>query len=150
MGIGHSSVFPRPEEHGLTIRCDNGIPAASAAAGRTRVLIVDDDETTMRVLDGLLRGAGLDTLCARNLADAGKIAHSSDISLVLLDVHLPDGNGLDFCERFSVSSDIPVLFISGNTDVETKCGDSPPEASTTSRSRSPARRCSRASGRTCA
>lgn len=84
------------------------------------VLIVDDDITTTRVLEGLLRGAGFETLCAHDLLTAERLALSSPVSLILLDVHLPDGNGLNLCERVVIASGTPVLFISANDDIETK------------------------------
>lgn len=87
------------------------------------VLIVDDDPTTTRVLDGYLRGAGFATLCAYDLAGAEALARSEPISLILLDVHLPDGSGLDLCNRLTVDAElagVPVLFISADGDVATK------------------------------
>jgi sigma-B regulation protein RsbU (phosphoserine phosphatase) len=87
------------------------------------VLIVDDDLTTTRVLEGLLRGAGFATLCAYDLAGAEALVHSQPVSLILLDVHLPDGSGLDLCSRITAEPDlagVPILFISANSDVETK------------------------------
>jgi sigma-B regulation protein RsbU (phosphoserine phosphatase) len=89
------------------------------------VLIVDDDPTTTRLLEGLLRGAGFDTLCAHDLAGAEALARSRPVSLILLDVHLPDGNGLDLCRRITAEPEmagVPILFISANNDVETVVG----------------------------
>ena len=87
------------------------------------VLIVDDDLTTTAVLEGLLRRVGFETLCAHNLADAEALALSRPVSLILLDVYLPDGNGLDLCARLMGVPEmggVPILFISANNDVETK------------------------------
>ncbi len=64
----------------------------------------------------LVRG-GHNVLTASTLAEArAKIAHS-DIDLVVLDVMLPDGNGLDLCREIKDSSDILVLFLTGKTQV---------------------------------
>ncbi len=84
------------------------------------VLIVDDDLTTMLALEGLLHGAGLETARAGDIAEAEALFRSQSIGLVLLDVHLPDGNGLDLCRKISTTSSVPVLFISGDGDVATK------------------------------
>lgn len=87
------------------------------------VLIVDDDLVTMQILDGMLRKAGFETQCANNLADAEVMINSYPISLILLDINLPDGMGLDLCRKLSsqpVTAQIPVLFISSNMDVATK------------------------------
>lgn len=87
------------------------------------VLLVDDDRVTLLLLDRLLRGAGLETRCAVDLASAEKVLRSESVSLVLLDVHLPDGNGLDLCATIASGAefgDVPVLFISSNNDEATK------------------------------
>ncbi|MDX9896625.1 MAG: SpoIIE family protein phosphatase, partial [Desulfofustis sp.] len=84
------------------------------------ILIVDDDLITTQVLTGLLRGAGFATVSAHTLTDAAALVRSQTISLILLDVHLPDGNGLDFCEQLTPTIAIPILFISANDDVTTK------------------------------
>lgn len=86
------------------------------------VLIVDDDLTTSLTLEGLLRDAGLETLRAGNLAEAEAQFHAQPVALVLLDVHLPDGNGLDLCRKLTSAFPTPVLFISGDGDVATKTG----------------------------
>jgi sigma-B regulation protein RsbU (phosphoserine phosphatase) len=87
------------------------------------VLIVDDDLTTTTILEGMLRKVGFETICAHTLADAEALALSRPVSLILLDVHLPDGNGLDLCARLTAVPEmagVPILFISANNDVETK------------------------------
>lgn len=87
------------------------------------ILIVDDDPTTTRVLESILSRAGFDTLCAHDLAGAEALVASAPIGLILLDVHLPDGNGLEFCERMmsgSAQAGLPILFISANDDLSAK------------------------------
>lgn len=87
------------------------------------VLIVDDDLTTMRTLEGLLRAAGFETVSACDLSGAEAVARSRPVSLILLDVHLPDGNGLDLCGKLAAepsTAGVPILFISANDDVATK------------------------------
>lgn len=86
------------------------------------VLIVDDDLTTVLALDGLLRSAGIETLRAENLTKAEALFHAHPVALVLLDVHLPDGNGLELCRKLSVVSSVPIIFISGDGDIDTKTG----------------------------
>ena len=85
-------------------------------------MIVDDDFTTALTLQGLLQGAGLATLQAGNLTEAEALFHSQPVALILLDVHLPDGSGLDLCRKLTTVSPVPILFISGDDDVATKTG----------------------------
>jgi sigma-B regulation protein RsbU (phosphoserine phosphatase) len=93
-----------------------------SAARVPLVLIVDDDFTTALTLQGLLQGAGLATLLRGSLAEADALFHAQPIALVLLDVHLPDGYGLDLCRKLTAVSPVPILFISGDGDVATKTG----------------------------
>jgi len=99
-------------------------PQPSKSKGSdTLVLIVDDDVPTTLILDSLLRKAGFRTMCAYELGTAERLIRSEPVSLVLLDVHLPDGSGLDLCEKLtadSALSGIPVVFISSSDDVEIK------------------------------
>ncbi len=87
------------------------------------VLIVDDDIPTTLILDSLLRKAGFRTTSANDLGSAEKTIRSEPVSLVLLDVNLPDGNGLELCGKLSADSTvagIPIIFISSSDDVDIK------------------------------
>lgn len=92
-----------------------------AASGT--ILIVDDDVPTTLILGGLLRRAGFRAAVAHDLASAEKLVRSSPVSLLLLDVNLPDGCGLDFCAALnadSSTSGIPIIFISADDSVQIK------------------------------
>ena len=87
------------------------------------VLIVDDDSTTRSILQGILAGAGFRTAVAGDVAGAwaGIREHSPD--LMLLDVNLPDGNGMDLCQKLQKEPGfgrMPVLFISANDELANK------------------------------
>jgi phosphoserine phosphatase RsbU/P len=84
------------------------------------ILIADDDFTTVEMLQVLLRRAGFHTLSACTLREAGELVAQYDVSLILLDVHFPDGNGLELCRSLSARSSTPVLFISALEDLKTK------------------------------
>ncbi len=95
----------------VTIECPSSSPL---------VLIVDDDLTTTLLLERVLQGAGFETLSAGDIAGAQSLLGANPVSLLLLDVNLPDGNGLDFCRKITAVSTVPVLFISSNDDTEIK------------------------------
>jgi len=84
------------------------------------VLIVDDDPTTVAVLDRILRCAGLKTLRASSLAEAESLFHANPVVMILLDIHLPDGNGTELCRKLTAAYPVSVLFISGDSDIATK------------------------------
>ena len=63
-----------------------------------KVLLVEDDATTLKAMTRLLIVDGYEVLSARNLAEAAdQLVRQPDF--ILLDLMLPDGSGLDFLSR---------------------------------------------------
>ncbi len=60
-----------------------------------RVLIIDDDSSICRIMTTIVRQHGHEVLCAPTLGQGLASLAESPADLVLLDVNLPDGNGLD-------------------------------------------------------
>jgi CheY-like chemotaxis protein len=65
----------------------------------SRILHVDDNESMLFVRSRYLREEGFDVVEAQTGATALQLLDSSPPNLVLLDVRLPDANGLDICRR---------------------------------------------------
>jgi len=63
------------------------------------VLIVDDDETTRDVLGRLLRLKGFSVKCADGCDAALARLNAGDVSVVLLDVSMPDVDGIETLRR---------------------------------------------------
>ena len=59
------------------------------------ILIIDDDEMLCEMLCRRIHDMEHKTTCAHNLSQGLKVASESPFDIVLLDVRLPDGNGLD-------------------------------------------------------
>lgn len=79
-----------------------------------QILIVEDDR---KLNDGIvlaLRNDRYTFIQCRTIADARKILEQEDISLLLLDVNLPDGNGIDFVREIREYSQVPILLITVN------------------------------------
>ncbi len=75
------------------------------------VLIIDDDQSMCRVLSNLLDKLGHYAVCEQTL-DAGlNEAQSNPYDVVLLDVHLPDGSGLDILPKIRKTSSSPEVII---------------------------------------
>jgi CheY-like chemotaxis protein len=62
---------------------------------RTAVLIVDDNELNLRLAETVLSHAGFDVGLARTASEARQRLAERTWSAVLMDLRLPDGNGLD-------------------------------------------------------
>jgi sigma-B regulation protein RsbU (phosphoserine phosphatase) len=87
------------------------------------VLLVDDDPTTLSLLSAMLQQEGFTALCAGSVNEARALAVSRGFDLAILDLNLPDGNGLELCRWLagqSASADVPVLMLSSEQDVRTK------------------------------
>lgn len=78
------------------------------------ILIVEDDDTLRKNISFALEEAGYSTVSAANLAQADKAAKGCD--LILLDVLLPDGNGMSFCKKFREHCDTPIIFLTSCDD----------------------------------
>ena len=76
-----------------------------------KILIVEDDRA---LNNGIALSLGeYDVEQVFCLDEAEKILDES-FSLIILDVNLPDGNGLDFCKKVRKESNIPVIFLTAN------------------------------------
>lgn len=61
------------------------------------LLIVDDDELTLKLVAGALRARGFDDIdTASTLTDAGNAISTRAYAAAIVDLHLPDGNGMEF------------------------------------------------------
>lgn len=92
---------------------------------RSRVLIVEDEDANIRVLDRILRHSGCTQVeSARMASEAVGSFLTFRPDMVLLDMHLPDGNGIEILERLGalIPADdfIPVVMLTGDTNPETR------------------------------
>ncbi len=85
-----------------------------------RILVVDDDHDILRSLSGLLKDKGYESLTASSAETALEIIRAQPISLVLLDVVMPDVDGLAALRRIKADHpDLPVIMISGAATIST-------------------------------
>jgi CheY-like chemotaxis protein len=90
-------------------------------AVKRRILVVDDHEDTLRSMKLLLRRLGYEVLAAENMTDALQIAEEQPFDILLSDIGLPDGSGLELLRRLRQMRDVPALALSGfgmDEDVE--------------------------------
>jgi two-component system, NtrC family, nitrogen regulation response regulator NtrX len=80
-----------------------------------RILIVDDEPNIGLSLQMILEGEGYGVLLCRNAADFRARVFSSRADACLVDVRLPDGNGIDLLRFLRENDDrVPVVMISGH------------------------------------
>ncbi len=83
-----------------------------------RVLLIDDDPNICLVLAGMLSELGYDHESAHTIEMGRTLALNQEFDLVLLDLELPDGNGLDLISELTQTAGSPeVIIITGTGDV---------------------------------
>lgn len=83
-----------------------------------KILIVEDDKILNKGVTFALKKEGYEVVSAYSKAE-GKEAISKDkIDFILLDINLPDGNGLDFCSEVRDKVSIPIVFFTANDTEE--------------------------------
>ncbi|MBI3784008.1 MAG: sigma-54-dependent Fis family transcriptional regulator [Deltaproteobacteria bacterium] len=82
------------------------------------ILIIEDEAILARSLAKAFGRHGLETQVAGNLAEGDRILGEMPVDLVLLDLRLPDGSGLDFLERLmSRDKECPVIMMTAHGSV---------------------------------
>ena len=74
-------------------------PAAPTLPERARILVADDDITLVRILETVLHGDGYDVDPAYDGADAVAKATARTYDLVLMDINMPNLDGLTACRQ---------------------------------------------------
>ena len=82
---------------------------------KPRVLLVDDDETLVRLLSFALDQEGFEVAVARNGAEAVSETAETQPDLVILDIMMPVMDGWEACARICELSDAPVVILSAKT-----------------------------------
>ena len=75
------------------------------------ILLVEDDSDIMRINSNFLENEGYDVHCADSVQTASFMIEEFVPDLVLLDVMLPDGDGMDFCKILRQKTQAPVIFL---------------------------------------
>ena len=83
-----------------------------------RILLVDDDPTILESVSGLLARHGQDVVRTGSGLRAARFLEESRFDLVVVDLMLPDFNGLDLARRAVGLPDTVVVVISGTSSVE--------------------------------
>ena len=81
-------------------------------SGWPRVLICDDEPHIVRALKVVLREAGFETLPAYTAAEALDVASLHPPDAAIIDLVLPDGNGIEVCRSLREWSEMPIIVLS--------------------------------------
>jgi two-component system, OmpR family, KDP operon response regulator KdpE len=80
--------------------------------GNERILVCDDEPQILRALRVVLREAGFEPVLTSTVAEALDLAAVRPPDAAILDLLLPDGDGIDVCRKLREWSTMPILMLS--------------------------------------
>lgn len=81
-----------------------------------RILVIDDDRSLRRALEIALRARGHDVVAARTATDGISQASLSTPDVVILDLGLPDMDGIEVVRRVREWTQVPIIVLSAAAD----------------------------------
>ncbi|MDG2571134.1 response regulator, partial [Vibrio parahaemolyticus] len=82
----------------------------------SRILVVDDDPHIREVICFALGKAGLETAIARDGGEALSRVREEPPHLIILDIGMPEMDGLEVCRQVRKFSNVPILFLSARDE----------------------------------
>ena len=117
LALGAVDYLVKPIERGaLLAALHRHVP--SGAAARRRVLVADDDPTSLALVQAALVAQGCDVVLANGGREAIYAANAADFDLVICDIVMPDLDGFEVVAQLKAaehSREIPILILTGHT-----------------------------------
>jgi len=76
-----------------------------------KILMIEDDSGLGRGISFALEQEGYGTIAAKTISEGRRLLEKEKPDAVLLDLNLPDGDGIDFCRELRKTSELPVLML---------------------------------------
>ena len=89
----------------------SGSRRSDTEAMAARILMIDDDDRLAGMVQDYLGGAGFRVTVAGTAGSGEALLKRESFDALILDLMLPDADGLDFCRRLRQSSDVPILML---------------------------------------
>ena len=87
------------------------------------ILLLEDDKSLNRGISFKLKKEGYNLFSASSIKEARNIFLENEISLIISDIGLPDGSGLDFCEEIRKQSDVYIIMLTAlNQEIDIVTG----------------------------
>lgn len=81
-----------------------------------KILVVDDEALLVKGIRFNLQNEGYEVVTGTNGADAVHLAHDPSVSLIILDVMMPEMDGFTACSKIREFSHVPIIFLTAKTD----------------------------------
>ena len=82
------------------------------------VLIIEDDKILNRGVTFALKKEGYNVISAYSKFEGKQMILNNEIDFLLLDINLPDGNGIDICKEIRGKVNFPIVFFTANDTEE--------------------------------
>lgn len=80
-----------------------------------KILVVDDEELLVKGIRFNLQNDGYQVVTGSNGREAIELAHDPEVRLIVLDVMMPEIDGMEACRRIREFSDVPVIMLTART-----------------------------------
>ena len=81
-----------------------------------KILVVDDEALLVKGIRFNLQNEGYDVLTGCNGLEAVELARDPSVALIILDVMMPEMDGLTACSKIREFSDVPIIFLTAKSD----------------------------------
>ncbi|MDE2787339.1 MAG: response regulator [Chloroflexota bacterium] len=112
LGARFTFTVPAVEEDTVIGAARPGVRSRRRMGRRTRVLAVDDDPVALRNIRAALTRAGYQAVVTADPAEVPRLMEQERPQLVLMDLMLPGGDGIELMQRILATTDVPVIFVS--------------------------------------
>lgn len=75
------------------------------------ILILEDDENLNRGIAFTFEKDGYQAVSANSIKEGKRLMEQHKADLIILDLGLPDGNGMDFCKEIRAYSNVPIIML---------------------------------------
>lgn len=79
------------------------------------ILIVDDEKEIRELIQIYLSNENYETIMASNGAEALKVLEKKDVDLVILDIMMPEMDGIEACMKIRKEKDMPIIMLSAKS-----------------------------------
>ena len=81
-----------------------------------KILVVDDESLLVKGIRFNLQSDGYDVITGSNGLEAVQLAQDPDVNLIVLDVMMPEMDGLTACSKIREFSDVPIILLTAKVD----------------------------------
>jgi two-component system alkaline phosphatase synthesis response regulator PhoP len=81
-----------------------------------KILIIDDEPQIVEICQDYLKAAGYDTVTANNGVKGLTLSRREKPDLIVLDLMMPEMDGLDFCRTIRRDSDVPIIMLTARVE----------------------------------